>query len=270
MVRWILGLVALVVLALPSAALAAETGFLDRTVRVEGKDYAYQVYVPRKRLEGSKPVILALHGAGERGSDGLFQTEVGLAGAIRRHHDRWPAIVVFPQAPTGEIWAGVPAKVAMAALARAEKEFRTDPDRVYLAGLSLGGNGVLRLAYEQPERFAAVVPVCPFVGPFRGLPPIASVPPGGDAYAALATRIARLPVWSIHGDADAVVPVEHSRNLVAALKAAGGQVTYKELPGVNHNAWDPGFRDEALPQWLFQQRRPPPPSSPPAKREGRG
>ena len=255
MMRWILSLVALVALALPSAALAAETGFLDRTVRVEGKDYAYQVYVPRKRLEGSKPIILALHGGGERGSDGLFQTEVGLAGAIRRNVDRWPAIVVFPQAPKDQLWMGVPARVAMAALAQAEREFRTDPDRVYLAGLSLGGNGVLRLAYEQPDRFAAVVPVCAFIGPFRGLPPIATVEAGADSYAALATRIARLPVWLVHGDADSVVPVEHSRNLAAALKAAGAQVTYKELPGVNHNSWDPGFGDEALPQWLFQQRR---------------
>lgn len=255
MARWVLGLVALIAVLLPRAALA-ETGFLDRTVRVDGKDYAYQVYVPRKPIEGRKPVILALHGGGERGSDGLIQTEVGLAGAIRRNPDRWPAIVVFPQAPKDALWMGGPAKVAMAALAQAESEFRTDPDRVYLAGLSLGGNGVLRLAYEQPDRFAAVVPVCPFVGPFRGLAPIAAVPEGGDSYGALAKRIALLPIWLVHGDADVVVPVEHSRNLVAALKAANAPaLTYKELAGVNHNAWDPGFGDEALPAWLFQQRR---------------
>jgi len=253
MVRWVLTFAALLLLALPTGALAAETGFLDRTVRVEGKDYAYQVYVPRKPLRGPKPVILALHGAGERGSDGLFQTEVGLAGAIRRHPRRWPAIVVFPQAPEGQLWMGVPAKVAMAALAQAEREFRTDPDRVYLAGLSMGGNGAWRLAYEQPDRFAAVVPVCAFAGSFRGLPPIAGA--GPDPYAALATRIASLPIWIVHGDADSVVPVDESRRMAAALKAAGAQVTYKELPGVNHNSWDPGFADEALPAWLFQQRR---------------
>ena len=253
MARWVLTFVALLVLALAPAATAAETGFLDRTVRVEGKDYAYLVYVPRKPLEGSKPVILALHGAGERGSDGLLQTEVGLAGAIRRHPDRWPAIVVFPQAPEGQLWMGVPAKVAMAALAQAEREFRTDPDRVYLAGLSMGGNGVWRLAYEQPERFAAAVPVCAFAGPFRGLPPVAG--PVSDPYAALAGKISRLPIWIVHGDADSVVPVDESRRMAAALKAAGAQVTYKELPGVNHNSWDPGFADATLPQWLFQQRR---------------
>jgi len=254
MARWVLMLAALVVLALPSAGLAAETGFLDRSVRIDGRDYAYQVYVPRKRLEGSKPIILALHGAGERGSDGLLQTEVGLGGAIRRHPERWQAIVVFPQAPKDQLWMGAPARVAMAALAQAEREFRTDPDRVYLAGLSMGGNGTWRLAYEQPDRFAAIVPVCAFAGSFRGLPPIAGA--GPDPYAALAARIARLPVWIVHGAADSVVPVDESRRMAAALTAAGAQVTYKELAGVNHNAWDPGFGDEALSTWLFQQRRP--------------
>jgi len=254
MMRWVLAFAALLVFAFPAGAPAAETGFLDRTVRIEGRDYAYQVYVPRKPLQAPRPVILALHGAGERGSDGLFQTEVGLAGAIRRHPDRWPAIVVFPQAPEGQLWSGVPARVAMAALAQAEREFRTDPDRVYLVGLSMGGNGVWRLAYEQPDRFAAVVPVCAFSGPFRGLPPITGA--GPDPYAALAARIARLPVWIVHGDADSVVPVDESRRMAAALTAAGAQVIYKELAGVNHNSWDPGFGDEALPRWLFQQRRP--------------
>lgn len=250
MARWILGLVASMLLVVP--AVAGETGFLDRTVTVDGKAYAFQVYVPRQPISGKKPIILTLHGAGERGSDGLFQTEVGLAGAIRRNPDRWPAIVVFPQAPKDQLWIGVPARMALAALAQAEREFGTDPDRVYLAGLSMGGNGVLRLANDQPGRWAAVVSVCPFVGSFRGLPPIAA---GPDPYAALATRIAGLPVWLIHGDADVVVPVEHSRNLAAALKTANAQVTYKELPGVNHNSWDPGFGEEALPAWLFQQRR---------------
>lgn len=251
MTRWILALAALFMLALPSAALA-ETGFLDRTIKVDGKAYAYQVYVPRQPIAGAKPIILALHGAGERGSDGLLQTEVGLAGAIRRHPERWPAIVVFPQAPKDQLWMGLPAKVALAALAQSEREFRTDPNRVYLAGLSMGGNGSWRLAYENPDRWAAVVPVCAFAGSFRGLPPIAA---GPDPYAALAGKISRLPIWIVHGDADVVVPVDESRKMAAALKAAGAQVTYKELAGVNHNSWDPAFGDEALPQWLFQQKR---------------
>lgn len=253
MTRWLVAWAAVLFLLGAPAALARETGFLDRTVTVEGRAYAYQVYVPRSfRPRPAAPIILALHGAGERGSDGLLQTEVGLAGAIRRHPERWPAIVVFPQAPPDQLWQGLPARVAMAALAQAEREFRTDPDRVYLTGLSLGGNGTWYLAYNHPERFAAIVPVCGFVGSFRGLPPMA---PGPDPYAAVAQRIARLPVWIIHGDADSVVPVTESRRMAVALKAAGADVTYRELAGVNHNSWDPGFGDAALPAWLFLQHR---------------
>ena len=251
--RWIFALVALVAFAIAPAAVARETGFLDRTVTVEGKSYAFQVYVPRNyRPRPAAPIILALHGAGERGSDGLLQTEVGLAGAIRRHPERWPAVVVFPQAPPELLWQDLPARVAMAALAQAEREFRTDPNRVYLMGLSMGGNGTWYLAYHNPDRFAAIVPVCGFVGAFRTVTPVA---PGPDPYAGVAQRIARLPVWIIHGDADSVVPVTESRRMAEALRAAGAQVTYKELPGVNHNSWDPGFADAALPTWLFQQRR---------------
>jgi len=162
MVRWVMGLFALVLVALPQAAWA-ETGFLDRTVRVDGKDYAFQVYVPRKPIEGRKPVILALHGGGERGSDGLLQTEVGLAGAIRRNPERWPAIVVFPQTPKDTLWMGPSAKMAMAALAQAEKEFRTDPDRVYLAGLSLGGNVAAAGGQLRSDLFLAA-PMSPAFG----------------------------------------------------------------------------------------------------------
>ncbi len=253
MARWIGAVAALLMLALAPLASARETGFLDRVVTVEGKAYAYQVYVPRgfSGKRGS-PIILALHGAGERGSDGLLQTEVGLGGAIRRHPERWPAIVVFPQAPPEQPWQGLPARVAMMALAQEEQAFRTDPDRVYLMGLSMGGNGTWYLAYNNPERFAAIVPVCGFAGTFRALPAVA---PGPDPYAALAVKIARLPVWIVHGAADSVVPVGESRKMAAALQAAGANVTYKELPGVNHNSWDPGFGDAALPAWLFQQRR---------------
>lgn len=255
MIRWFLAAAAVLVLGLAPAAQARETGFLDRMVTVDGKAYAYQVYVPRTYAPGVRlPVILALHGAGERGSDGLLQTEVGLAGAIRRHPERWPAIAVFPQAPTGTLWAGPPAAAALAALTAAEREFATDPARVYLMGLSMGGAGTWRLAYEHPDRFAAIVPVCGFAGSFRGLPPVVGID-AADPYAALAQKIAAIPAWIVHGAADSVVPVEESRRMHAALAAAGAQVTYKELPGVDHNAWDPGFADPALPAWLFQQRR---------------
>ena len=101
------------------------------------------------------PIILALHGAGERDSDGLLQTDVGLGSAIRRHADRCPALVVFPQSPADGTWQGLGARVALAALDKAMAEFHADASRVYLTGLSMGGIGKanqgLSVVPEQPR-----------------------------------------------------------------------------------------------------------------------
>jgi predicted peptidase len=130
-------------------------------MRIDGTSYPYQVYVPPDYTESRRwPVILFLHGSGERGTDGLLQTQVGLGDALRRLPDRYPAIVVFPQAPLDVRWPGKAAKIALESLARTEKQFRCDRERVYLTGISMGGNGAWYLAYRHPERFAAVVPVC--------------------------------------------------------------------------------------------------------------
>lgn len=245
----------LLVCAFASVAAAGETGFLDRLVTVEGKASAYQVYVP-KTYDRRKPlpVILFLHGAGERGVDGLLQTEVGLGSAIRRQADRYPAIVVFPQAAPQTLWQGPPARAALAALDRTMREFRIDRRRVYLAGLSMGGNGAWHLAYNHPDRFAAMVVICGFVTP-RG--PLLPIPPATetDPFGAVARKVAGIPVWLVHGDADPTVSVEESRRMASALKSAGANVTYRELPGVAHNAWDPAFRSEELPRWLFGQAK---------------
>lgn len=251
----ILALLGAAALAAPAAR--AETGFLDREVTVEGAAYRYQVYVPRGARPGQRlPLILALHGAGERGVDGLLQTEVGLASAIRRFPHRYPAVVVFPQTPPGTVWHDRSAKAAMAALDAAEREFGTDPDRVYLTGLSMGGNGSWRLAYLHPERFAAMAVVCGFVAELRLSLPYPAIAAGApEPYAAVAERVKAIPTWIFHGDADPVVPVEESRRMAAALQALGAPVRYLELPGVGHNAWDPAYQGEALPAWLFQQRK---------------
>ena len=130
----------LIALAVPNILFAQsiETGFLDRTVSLGGDDYNYQVYVPRDyRVTTDWPVILFLHGAGERGNDGLKPTHVGLGRAIRFNPERWPAIAVFPQVPVGESWQGIAGEVAMAALDAAIVEFSTDQSRLYLTGPSL-------------------------------------------------------------------------------------------------------------------------------------
>jgi predicted peptidase len=141
-----------------------ETGFLNRTVTVGRALSRYQVYVPHSYDPASSwPVILFLHGAGERGADGLIQTEVGLGPAIRRFPERYPAIVVFPQAPKDSLWQGASAQMAMAALEQTIREYSADVRRLYLTGLSMGGHGSWYLSYHHPDRFAAVAPICGWV-----------------------------------------------------------------------------------------------------------
>lgn len=230
------------------------TGFLDRTIVFEGHEYSYQIYVPKGYDGTSKwPATLFLHGAGERGDNGLAQTHVGLGRAIRFNPERWPTLVVFPQVPEGMSWQGLPGEVAMAALEAMIAEFRVDESRVYLTGLSLGGNGTWYLGYHHPDRFAALVAICGFVDLSPRLPHF--LPESSpDPYAILAERIGHIPIWVVHGDADSVVPVAESRRMTEALRAVGADVHYEELSGVDHNAWDPGYESQALTTWLFSQR----------------
>src|SRR5260370_27564436 len=125
--------------AVAASAQTVETGFLNRTVLVDGVEYRYQVYVPRDfQRSTSWPVIVALHGGGNYGTDGLNQTAGALANAIRRHADRFPTIVVFPQSHLGasEGWHGKSGEAALAALDKTIAEFNGDRSRVYLTGFS--------------------------------------------------------------------------------------------------------------------------------------
>ncbi len=230
-----------------------ETGFLDRTISVAGEAHRYQVYVPANYDPNIEwPVILFLHGAGERGQDGLAPTHVGLGRAIRFDWQSWPAIAVFPQVPDGESWQGTAADVAIAALDSTLNEFSTDRNRQYLTGLSLGGNGTWYLGYHHTERFAALVAICGFVDLGGRFPNFLGNSEG--SFATLAEDLVDKPVWIVHGDADAVVPVEQSRNMAEALQEVGAEVHYSELPGVNHNSWDAAYSNEDLISWLFQQQ----------------
>jgi predicted peptidase len=262
MKRSSLALVIVATIAVSSvlSAQKSETGFLDRTATVNASAFKYQVYVPAAYPGSNQrwPVIVFLHGAGERGTDGLFQTAIGLGNALRRGAARYPAIIVFPQTPTDSVWIGAPADAAMVALDQTLAEFRTDPDRVYLTGLSLGGNGTWNLAAKHPDRFAAIAPICAFVTPFRRLPgsrAIVDADTGDAMFAALARKIGRVPTWIIHGEIDPVVPVAESRRAADALKKAGGDVRYTEIIGGDHNVWDVTYASPQFVDWLFAQRR---------------
>lgn len=228
-----------------------------------GVEYRYAVYVPRDwSPKRGWPVILALHGGGTYGTDGLTQTEGALGRAVKLYPERYPAVVIFPHGHADGLgWQGPNGEAALEEMSEALSEFHGDPARAYLTGFSAGGNGVWWLAYHHPGRFAAAVIVAGWVTPFTGrqskiaYPSIA--PAGdGDPYAAVVKGVGALPVWLVHGDADKTVSVEESRHMFAALKAAGNDVHLTELPGLDHNdTWNPAYQNADIAAWLFAQRR---------------
>lgn len=229
----------------------------DRVATVNGREFPYVVYVPDD-VTRPAPVILFLHGAGERGSDGIRQTLVGIGPVLRSHPERVPAIVVMPQAPTDERWLGDPADAAMQALDSAIEEFGGDRHRVYLTGLSMGGYGVWHLALAHPDRFAATVPICGGLLPHETTTSVQQSPltmGASDPYALTAKGLRAMPIWIFHGASDPVVPVSESRRMTDALRAENADVRYTEYPGVGHNAWDRAYAEDPMWQWLFAHHR---------------
>jgi len=252
--RFLLILALVVALGSPALARKRETGFLDRTLSIRGVTYKYQVFVPNNWSSNQKwPIILFLHGVGERGTDGLIQTQVGIATAIRNDRSRFPALVVLPQCLKEHRWTDPDMEeLSLSALGEASREFKGDPKRTYLTGLSMGGYGSWALAARYPNKFAAVVPIC------GGIltPDDARKQPDSDRipYLEAAKKIGtKLPIWVFHGDADPDVPVSESRHMVEALKADGADVHYTEYPGVGHKSWDKAYAEPELMTWLLSK-----------------
>ena len=236
------------------------TGFLYRQVVFNGQTYAYTLFVPPDYTPSKRwPLILFLHGSGERGTDGFLPSEVGIGRAIRRHVDWCPAIVIMPQCRPGKIWDGAMLQMALHCVNQTASAYSLDPQRFYITGLSLGGAGTWQLGAELAGQVAAIAPVCGFVDQPR-------TPPSDERVLALANRLREVPVWCFHGDADRNVSVEHSRRMAAALRARGGNVRYTEYPGAPHAIWDRVYQDPKFWKWLLAQRRPQPPrpQTPPA------
>jgi predicted peptidase len=220
------------------AADKGEHGFLNRVHKDPGGEEAkYVLFIPHD-YKGDKPypIILFLHGAGETGTDGQKQARVGLGSAVRKKEKTFPFIVVFPQSQkrTWQANSG-DGQRALAILAEVQKEYKVDPKRVYLTGLSMGGFGTWSMAAAYPDRWAAIVPIC------------------GGGNPSQADKIKDIPCWCFHGDADKAVPVDRSRKMIEALKAAGGSPKYTEYPGVGHNSWDKAYGTAELYDWLLMR-----------------
>jgi predicted peptidase len=232
--------------------------FLERELRLDdGVLYRYQVFVPSRKAGGEHPpLMLFLHGSGERGSDNRKQIEVGLGPVIRERIDEFPAIVVFPQMHTGSAEPYRFTHTALAMLDRSQDEFGADPKRVLLTGLSMGGYGSYELALMQPDRFAAVVPICGGYDTPRAKDHERIEALGGALTLDEAARkMAHIPFWIFHGALDDAVPPQKSREMNAALKRAGADVRYTEFPQADHNSWDSAYATKELWPWLFAQHR---------------
>lgn len=234
--------------------------FQRRSIKVGSTEYQYRVFAPKGWSKKKKwPVILFLHGAGERGDDNNAQTRVGIGPAILRQPESFPFVVVLPQCPKGRWWTEPEMQaLALKALEQTATEFRGDGTRTYLTGLSMGGYGSWVMAANNRKKFAALAVICGGVRP----PPRLSLPEAArpaeneaDPYGEVATKVGRTPVWIFHGGADPVVPVTESRKMVEALKAKGGNVRYNEYEGVGHNSWDKAYAEPELFPWLLSKHK---------------
>ena len=232
----------------------AAVPFVARTVTIGTITYGFQVFAPnRANAAGKVPVILFLHGAGERGDDNGAQTRNGIRLLIAPSGSRFPALVVCPQCRPDKKWTDPDMQeMALKALDQSVQEFGGDPSRVYLTGLSLGGYGTWGLAQRYPERWAALAPCC------GGILYPHQAPPPDDPYRPAAQKVkdAGLPAWVFHGGADPTVPVSESRQMVALLLSLGGEVKYTEYPGVGHDSWDYAYKEPGLLPWMLSHKRP--------------
>lgn len=192
----------------------------------------YLLYLPDGHAERDDwPLIVFLHGSGERGDDVALVREQGLPRLLDEGLSL-PAVVLSPQCPAGQLWTRqLPAVRAL--IERTVENHGVDSRRIVATGLSLGGAGSYELVASYPELFAGVAPIC---GPWTRL---------------FVTReSARLPTWVFHGDADTAVPIDESLRLVDAIRREGGEPRLTIYPGVGHNSWDPAYEDPELQSWL--------------------
>ncbi len=200
--------------------------------------YRYVIYVPDEYKQADKknwPLVVFLHGSGERGEDLDVLTRNGPLKMVANGHS-FPAIVASPQAPDHVTWDPHSVKAMVDAL---KKEYHIDDDRVYLTGLSMGGYGMGDTIMEYPRTFAAAVPICGSAG----------------VKFVAAERIKHIPAWIFHGADDNVVPAANSQRIYDALVEAGGTPKLTIFAGVKHDSWTRTYEDTDLWKWLFAQKR---------------
>jgi len=199
------------------------------------KHLKYLLFLPagykEKETEKSWPLILFLHGSGERGSDLELVKRNGIAKIVEELAD-FPFITISPQCPEDSRWTEQ-AEIVMLLLEEIEEKYNVNPQKVYLTGLSMGGYGTWLLAAQHPEKFAAIAPICG----------------GGDPQ--WAPRLKDMPIWAFHGAQDDIVPLEKSQIMVRAVKEQGGNVCFTIYPEAGHDSWVKAYDDPELCQWFL-------------------
>ena len=228
-------------------AVTDTTGIISMTTSAHGEERPALLYVPNN-YDASRewPLIVFLHGAGERGDDGIRQSAVGIGPAILKNPDRFPCLVFMPQCPREQWWGTIPGRGGDTksyghitdGIEKILEYYNIDEDRVSLTGLSMGGYGTFAYGAENADRFSAFMPIC------------------GGGSTDSAEALAKRPMWVLHGEADTVVPMERSKVMVDAIREVGGPVKFTTYPGVGHNSWDNAYsKKEGAVEWLLAQER---------------
>lgn len=254
MTRLFLPILLLLVMTATLSAADVKDLYEARTFQSKTGELKYRLLEPKGYDAAQKyPLVIFFHGAGERGSDNARQLVHGMANfASDEIRAKYPAFVVAPQCPEGQQWVNVPwsaekhtlpktpsesLQLSFELLDALQKEFSIDDRRIYVTGLSMGGFATWDALQRKPDYFAAAAPICG----------------GGDTAGAKA--IAHVPVWVFHGDSDTAVKTQRSRDMVEALKGAGGEPRYTEYPQTGHDSWSPTYRDPKFYAWLFAQKK---------------
>ena len=200
------------------------------------KSYPYEIYYPSsyKSEENRKwPIILFLHGAGERGNDLSMLKRQGLPKYLQDKED-FPFVVASPQCPPRSYWDTHSLNNWFNEVLT---EVNTDLERVYLSGISMGGYGTWHWSAANPEKFAAIIPIC------------------GGGEPSRAKELVHMPIWAFHGAQDDIVPVEETLEMVEAVKRAGGKAELTIYPDLRHDSWTITYNNPSIYDWLLEHKK---------------
>ena len=209
----------------------------DNTMQHEvskSQTYNYLLHLPPNYRTGEKwPAILYLHGMGGKGDYLTLLKAHGLPRLLEQNK-YLPFIVISPQCPDGEEWSPV---LLGRLLNEVSVEYEVDRDRIYLTGIGEGATAAWHLAAKEPDKFAAVAPVCGKGNPHE------------------VCKLRDLPVWTFHGARDPIIPISETQSMVLALKLCGGNVSFTIYPDADHDSWTATYSDPHFYEWLLQQSR---------------